>query len=181
LKSYFIKYGLFIFFKIASEDNNPNGSEAISPLVSLIFSIVMTLERKKSDSKGLLTIGRVFQLNSHEDKYFTKEHGYWRDSCLSLALAKMLRRRFAKLPLDEAGSPKALNFVLQGLIDYIGTNEDIQTDGSNGRRNPSQRVFSIIRAELKFISDFLNMMVPIYYYFGNYIFVDVFRCFCHGW
>jgi Protein of unknown function, DUF594/Domain of unknown function (DUF4220) len=90
----------------------------------------------------------------------------------------MLRRRFAKLPLDEAGSPKALNFVLQGLIDYIGNNEDIQTDGSNGRGAPSQRVFSIIRAELKFVSDFLNMKIPIYYYFDyKYALVDIFGVF----
>jgi len=34
------------------------------------------LGEKKSDSKGLLTIGRVFQLNSREYEDFTREHRF---------------------------------------------------------------------------------------------------------
>jgi hypothetical protein len=46
------------------------------------------LGEKKPDTKGLLTVGRVFQLNSPEDEAFTKEHPYWRDSCISLLLLR---------------------------------------------------------------------------------------------
>ncbi|KAJ3688556.1 hypothetical protein LUZ61_017720 [Rhynchospora tenuis] len=96
-------------------------------------------DKKPDHSEGLLTIGRVFQLNTPEDKAFTKKNPYWRDSCLSFALAKMLRRRFVNLPLDEAGNNKALEFVLEGLIGYIGSNKDVQNEESKAR-NPSQRV-----------------------------------------
>ena len=75
------------------------------------------LGKKKYNSEGILTIGRVFQLNSSEDEVFTLANPHWRDNCLSFALAKMLRRRFAKLPVDEAGCSKALDFVLEvGLL-----------------------------------------------------------------
>ncbi|KAF3339089.1 hypothetical protein FCM35_KLT16560 [Carex littledalei] len=126
------------------------------------------LGKKKSSSEGILTIGRVFQLNSSEDEVFTSAHPYWRDICLSFALAKMLRRRFAKLPVDEAGCRKSLDFVLEGIIDYIGSNQDIQTDENDGERNPTKRVFSIIQEELKFVSEFLHIKVPIKHYFEWY-------------
>ncbi|KAJ3686981.1 hypothetical protein LUZ61_016145 [Rhynchospora tenuis] len=112
---------------------------------------------RKSNSSGKLTIGRVFQLNSSEDETFSLMHPYWRDTCLSLSLAKMLRRRFLNLQLDEAGSNKALAFVLEGLIDYIGTNKDIPLDGSNGARNPVERLFSIIQDELNRRSNIKNV------------------------
>ncbi|KAJ4809103.1 hypothetical protein LUZ62_021669 [Rhynchospora pubera] len=108
-----------------------------------------SLGDKKSDSSGKLTIGRVFQLDQSGDETFTLEYPYWRDTCLSLTLAKMLRRRFLNFQLDEAGSSKALAFVLEGLIDYIGNNKDIPLVGSNGMRNPVERVFGIIQDELK--------------------------------
>ncbi|KAJ4730618.1 hypothetical protein LUZ62_040823 [Rhynchospora pubera] len=116
---------------------------------------------KRTNSIGKLTIGRVFQLNSSEDETFTLAYPCWRDTCLSLALAKMLRRRFVNLPLDEAGSSKALAFVLEGLIDYIGNNKDILTEGRNrSARNPIERVFGIIQDELKFVSEFLHTKKP---------------------
>ncbi|KAJ4796755.1 hypothetical protein LUZ62_048001 [Rhynchospora pubera] len=128
---------------------------------------------KNSSSEGKLTVGRIFQLNSSEDKAFTLSHPDWRDTCLSFALAKILRRRFVNLPLDEAGSSKALKFVLEGLIDYIGSNRDIQTDSSNGGRNRHERVFSIIEQELKFVSEFLNAKVPTLNYFRWRVPIDV--------
>ncbi|KAF3339090.1 hypothetical protein FCM35_KLT16561 [Carex littledalei] len=141
------------------------------------------LGEKKSISVGILTIGRVFQLNSSEDEAFTSAFPGWRDICLSLALAKMLMRRFAKLPVDEAGCRKSLDFVLEGIIDYIGSNRDIQTNGNdrernptervfsiiqNRERNPTKRVFSIIQNELLYVSDLLHMKVPTCYYFDRY-------------
>ncbi|KAJ3690099.1 hypothetical protein LUZ61_019263 [Rhynchospora tenuis] len=111
---------------------------------------------KKSNSVGKLTIGRVFQLNSSEDEVFTMAHPDWRDKCLSIALAKMLRRRFVKLPLDEDGNSKALEFVLEGLIDYVGSNEDIPIERRDQEQNPIERVFDIIQDELSYVSGFSN-------------------------
>jgi Protein of unknown function, DUF594/Domain of unknown function (DUF4220) len=128
---------------------------------------------KKSDSEGLVTVGRVFQLNSlgvgDHEKFITSKHPYWRDTCLSLALAKMLRRRFARLPLDEAGCRKALDFVLEGLIGCIGSNKD----GSTGERNPTKGVFHIIQEELKLVYEFLRIKVPVYHYYNWYVLVDL--------
>ncbi|KAF3338991.1 hypothetical protein FCM35_KLT16462 [Carex littledalei] len=134
------------------------------------------LGKKKSNSGGMLTIGRVFQLiNSSEDDAHDRLTQFcpsWRDTCLSFALAKMLRRRFTKLPVDEAGCRKALDFVLEGLIDYIGNHRDIQTDGNDGEiRNPMERVFGIIQQELDFVSDF-NMKTPVYHYNSWYFMVE---------
>ncbi|XP_078149456.1 uncharacterized protein LOC144544772 [Carex rostrata] len=130
-------------------------------------------KKKSSSDKGLITIGRVFQLNSSEDEVFTSAHPDWRDTCLSFSLAKMLRRRFAKLPVDEGGCKKALDFVLEGIIDYIGSNGDIQTNTNDGERNPIERVFSIMQEELKFVSDFLHIKVTAYHYFVWHIIVDL--------
>ncbi|KAF3338993.1 Immunoglobulin G-binding protein A [Carex littledalei] len=129
-----------------------------------------------SNSEGMLTVGRVFQLiNSSEDDAHDRHTQFcpsWRDTCLSFALAKMLRRRFTKLPIDEAGCRKALDFVLEGLIDYIGNHRDIQTDGNDGQiRYPMGRVFGIIQQELHFVSDFCNMKTPVYHY--NYWYARV--------
>ncbi|KAJ4785851.1 hypothetical protein LUZ62_037097 [Rhynchospora pubera] len=126
--------------------------------------------RKPDHSEELLTIGRVFQLTSTEDEEFTKKYPYWRDFCLSFSLAKMLRRRFANLPLDEAKNNKALEFVLEGLIGYIGNNKDVQKNNeeSNELRNP-QRVFSIIQDELNFVYEFLHTHVPFHYHFSWYL------------
>lgn len=125
-----------------------------------------------ANSESMLTIGRVFEFSS-EDEVFTRENPYWRATCLSFALAKMLRSRFAKLPVDEAGCRKALNFVLEGLIDYIGTNQDIQTDVNSGEiRYPMNWVFSIIQKELNFVSDFLHRKVPISHYFKGFVIFD---------
>ncbi|KAF3340834.1 hypothetical protein FCM35_KLT09678 [Carex littledalei] len=86
----------------------------------------LILGEKKSNTEGMITIGRIFQLNSYEDEVFRTVHPHWHDNCISLALAKILRRRFSKLPVDEAGCRMALDFVLEGLIDYIG-NEIFKT------------------------------------------------------
>ncbi|KAJ4733930.1 hypothetical protein LUZ62_023455 [Rhynchospora pubera] len=107
------------------------------------------LGRIKSNSEGKLTIGRVFQHNSSEDETCTLAHPDWRDTCLSLALSKMLMRRFVNLPLNEVGSRKALEFVREGLVGYIGCNEDIPLERRNGARNPADRVFCIIQNELR--------------------------------
>ncbi|KAJ4748742.1 hypothetical protein LUZ62_083147 [Rhynchospora pubera] len=117
---------------------------------------------EKPKSKGVITIGRVFQ-NSSEDSEFTMAHPNWRNSCLSFALAKMLRRRFANLPVVEEGNNKALNFVLEGLIG------DLETQGSRGEKQPSEKVFCIIHDELKFVQEFSQTKVQIYKYFGGFV------------
>lgn len=126
------------------------------------------LGENKSNSEGLFTVGRAFQLNSSEHEAFTLPNPSWHNTCLSLALAKMLRQRFVKLPVDEAGCRKALDFEVEGLIDYIGSNKDIETDKNDGEKNRSERVFSIIQEELQLVSEFLNVKLPAYYSYKWY-------------
>ncbi|XP_078150817.1 uncharacterized protein LOC144546167 [Carex rostrata] len=130
------------------------------------------LGKQKSNSKlGMVTVSRVFELtNSSEDDphHWHAHFCNWRDTCLSFALAKMLRRRFAKLPVDEAGCGKALDFVLKGLIDDIGNgDDDVEIT------KPMERVFRIIQQELDYVSDFYHMRVPAYNYNLWYVIVDI--------
>nr|CAB3491221.1 unnamed protein product [Digitaria exilis] len=69
-----------------------------------------------------------------------------RDLCLSFALFKCLRRRFAGYPLAEAGSGWAFRFVSDGLL---------------GPQDDHERIFRVIATELMFASDFYYSPLPV--------------------
>ncbi|KAF3340739.1 hypothetical protein FCM35_KLT09583 [Carex littledalei] len=122
-----------------------------------------SLGKIKDNSEGMLTIGRVFQLNLPKA-----------DTCISLALAKMLRRRFTKIPVDEARCIKARDFVLEGLIGDIGGYRDTQRNSNDGEGKSMERVFRIIREELTIVSEYLHVRCPTYYYFPWYAALFIF-------
>jgi hypothetical protein len=54
-----------------------------------------------------------------------------RDICLSMALSKMLNRRFAGFKLAEAGLPRTRDFVFKGLLDWDDKNKLLPGDEKN--------------------------------------------------
>ncbi|WVZ49992.1 hypothetical protein U9M48_001293 [Paspalum notatum var. saurae] len=72
----------------------------------------------------------------------------FKDVCLSMALSKMLNRRFAGFKLTEAGLDKTHDLVFKGLL--------LAGDGK-----PYQRAFRVIEDELVFVHD---MYFTRYYY-----------------
>ncbi|KAJ1276945.1 hypothetical protein BS78_05G255500 [Paspalum vaginatum] len=91
------------------------------------------------DKKGsLITLDRVWSCGQLKQKH--------KDLCLSLALFKCLRRRFAGRRLAEAGSDWAFKFVSNGLLDAQGDPE---------------RIFRVIADELSFVSGFYYAPLPV--------------------
>ncbi|CAL4982576.1 unnamed protein product [Urochloa decumbens] len=77
-----------------------------------------------------------------------------KDVCLSMALSKMLNRRFAGFKLSEAGLPKTHDFVFKGLL--------------SGEK-PHQRAFRVIEEELVFVHDLYYTRYSYLYQKGRYI------------
>ncbi|CAM0908984.1 unnamed protein product [Alopecurus aequalis] len=71
-----------------------------------------------------------------------------KDICLSMALSKMLNRRFAGFPLAEAGLEKTHLFVFQGLLE---------------EKNRYERAFRVIEVELAFVYDLYYTRYPFLY------------------
>lgn len=121
------------------------------------------VDRSNSRLDNLITVGQVYQPKP-EDEAFTSRYPHWRKICVSFALAKLLRRRFAQLPLAEAGSRQALEFVKMGLIgSHHGNNEDHMNEQRRNRNARSRSVFYIIQKELFFLSDLLRTKVSTCY------------------
>ncbi|CAL4986048.1 unnamed protein product [Urochloa decumbens] len=100
--------------------------------------------RVKSSALGaehgsLITLDRVW---SHTDPDLLK----FKDLCLSFALFKCLRRRFAGYQLAEAGSRWAFRFVLDGMLGLEGDHE---------------RIFQVIADELLFARGFYYSPLPV--------------------
>lgn len=77
-----------------------------------------------------------------------------KDVCLSMALSKMLNRRFTDSPLAEAGLEKTHDFVFQGLLAGDG---------------PHERAFRVIEVELAFVHDLYYTRYPYLYHMGQYL------------
>ncbi|CAL5017864.1 unnamed protein product [Urochloa decumbens] len=98
-------------------------------------------------SNRLVTLDRVWQLNN-DMNMLQKPTVQPKDLCFSFALFKLLRCRFAKYSVVEAGFMKADKFfratLLKGTTDH-------------------KRVFGVIEDELSFIHDYYYSSLPIYY------------------
>uniref|UniRef100_A0ACD5YRR9 Uncharacterized protein n=1 Tax=Avena sativa TaxID=4498 RepID=A0ACD5YRR9_AVESA len=89
------------------------------------------------NNDGLVTLDEVWQLNDNHLK----------DVCLSFALFKLLRCRFARYTFAEYGFKKARNFLWHMLL------ED----------NYGERLFGVIECELSFLHDFYYSSLPVSY------------------
>ncbi|EES08955.1 uncharacterized protein LOC8070211 [Sorghum bicolor] len=104
--------------------------------------------RKKSSR--LVTLDRVWKSDSDDDNRRPLQPED-KDLCLSFALFKCLRRRFAGYRLAaEAGSTWAFRFVCDGLLLDRSRNKD-----------DYERVFRVIATELSFASDFFHSPLPV--------------------
>ncbi|KAJ1256960.1 hypothetical protein BS78_K261900 [Paspalum vaginatum] len=94
----------------------------------------------QDERKTLITLDRVWSESGH---LLTPE---LKDLCLSFALFKCLRRRFARHHLAEAGSIWAFRFVEDWML---------------GQEGDHERIFRVIADELSFASDFYYSSLPV--------------------
>ena len=98
-------------------------------------------------ANNLVTLDRVWGLDDR-DIILQTSTARPKDLCYSFALFKLLRCRFAKYTVSEAGFIKTSKFFRKTLLkdddDY-------------------ERVFGIIKDELSFINDYYYSSLPIYY------------------
>ncbi|CAD6253204.1 unnamed protein product [Miscanthus lutarioriparius] len=78
-----------------------------------------------------------------------------KDVCLSMALSKMLNRRFAGFEISEAGLDKTHDFVFKGLL--------------AGDDKPYQRAFRVVEEELVFVHDIYYTRYSYLYQKGPYL------------
>ncbi|CAL5064862.1 unnamed protein product [Urochloa decumbens] len=95
---------------------------------------------KKRWKNMLVTLHRVWRL---DDSILSPEH---KDLCFSCALFKLLRCRFAKYTVSEAGFMKARNFFRR---EYI--------------QSGHERVFRVIADELSFVHDYYCSSISVAY------------------
>ncbi|EMS56771.1 hypothetical protein TRIUR3_22700 [Triticum urartu] len=93
---------------------------------------------------GLVTLDKVWQLDDMHDLKLTS---HLKDVCLSFALSKLLRCRFARYTNDEIGFTKASSFLQHLLLD----------DTDDGR------VLRVTEYELSFLHDFYYSSLAISY------------------
>ncbi|CAM0870685.1 unnamed protein product [Alopecurus aequalis] len=106
--------------------------------------------RHKEDRMKITTVEQVWQCTGsllHHDPRF-------KDVCLSMALSKMLNRRFGGFELAEAVLPKTHDLVFRGLL--VGD-------------APHERAFRVIEVELAFVHDLYYTRYPYLYQSGRFM------------
>jgi hypothetical protein len=125
------------------------------------------------DDKNITTVDQIWQsggrlLHSDSDSDSDSDRGMQlRDICLSMALSKMLNRRFAGFKLAEAGLPRTRDFVFKGLLDWDDKNKLLPGDEKNellGGDDKYERAFRVIEVELGFVYDLYYTRYPYLYH-----------------
>ncbi|CAN6373683.1 unnamed protein product [Urochloa humidicola] len=100
----------------------------------------------------VITVEKIWQCKGN---LLADDHGkVLKDVCLSMALSKMLNRRFAGFKLSEAGLEKTRAFVFKGLL---------------AGEKPYQRAFRVIEEELVFVHDLYYTRYSYLYQKGRYL------------
>ncbi|XP_034569982.1 uncharacterized protein [Setaria viridis] len=106
----------------------------------------------KGDGLKVVTVEQIWQCTG---RLLVLARGkLLKDLCLSMALSKMLNRRFVGFKLSEAGNEKTHDFVFKGLL---------------AGNTPHQRAFKVIEEELVFVHDFYYTRYYYLYQKGRYI------------
>uniref|UniRef100_A0A0E0JIZ3 DUF4220 domain-containing protein n=1 Tax=Oryza punctata TaxID=4537 RepID=A0A0E0JIZ3_ORYPU len=100
------------------------------------------------DAGHVVTMDRICRLFSSGDP-LVASNPQIKDTCLSFALFKLQLRRFVGCPFAEAGSRRAVAFVLDGLLG-----------------ESHERAFRVIETELSFLADFLYSKLTVFYASG---------------
>jgi hypothetical protein len=126
----------------------------------------------QSTCKSVVTIDTVYRWIDDQG-YSDVEKDMAKDFCLAFALFKLLKRRFYGYVPAEAGSAKALDLVLNGLIhqqvhrpDHHHRHRDVATTGPDA-------AFRVIEAELAFLYDFFYTRNIVLVGVRTYIFIAV--------
>uniref|UniRef100_A0ACD5U1Z1 Uncharacterized protein n=1 Tax=Avena sativa TaxID=4498 RepID=A0ACD5U1Z1_AVESA len=114
----------------------------------------------QSACKSVVTIDTVYRWIDDQG-YSDVEKDMAKDFCLAFALFKLLKRRFYGYVPAEAGSAKALNLVLNGLIHH----RDVATG--------PDAAFRVVEAELAFLYDFFYTRNIVLVGVRTYIFIAV--------
>uniref|UniRef100_A0ACD5U031 Uncharacterized protein n=1 Tax=Avena sativa TaxID=4498 RepID=A0ACD5U031_AVESA len=96
------------------------------------------------NNNGLVTIDKIWQF---DDIVLLRPTKKYKDLCFSFALFKLLRCRFAKYTISEAGFMKARNFIRDLLLN----------------ESDDERVLGVIAHELSFLQDYYYTSLPISY------------------
>ncbi|OEL36612.1 hypothetical protein BAE44_0002371 [Dichanthelium oligosanthes] len=110
-----------------------------------------------NSSIGLVTIDKVWLL---DDKLLASAP-WLKDVCLSFALFKLLRCRFAAYTVAEAGFQEVYSFFLHVLL----------------RDKDHERVYGVITDELSFLHDYYYSSTPIHYSNFWLLIVNIFTSF----
>ncbi|KAF8659017.1 hypothetical protein HU200_058861 [Digitaria exilis] len=111
-----------------------------------------------NEPEQLLKITTVEQIWQFDKNLLTGDRAkVLKDVCLSMALSKMLNRRFAGFKLSEAKLDKTHDFVFKGLL--AGPRDDKQF----------QRAFRVIEEELVFVHDMYYTRYSYLYQKGRYL------------
>ncbi|CAD6252691.1 unnamed protein product [Miscanthus lutarioriparius] len=119
-----------------------------------------------ADDGDVITIDMIWK---HDGKLLSSRDERARalkDTCLSFALFKLLKRRFCSLEIAEAGHPKTRDFVLHGLLadnNAPPSRPQHQCDDNpeDQLRRGAERAFHIIEVELSFLYDFFYTKYPV--------------------
>jgi hypothetical protein len=101
------------------------------------------------EMKIITTVEQIWQCKGRLLRSESKRGMQLKDICLSMALSKMLNRRFAGFELTEARLPKTHDFVFQGLL--AGSSK-------------YERAFRVIEVELGFVYDLYYTRYPYLYH-----------------
>ncbi|CAM0952508.1 unnamed protein product [Alopecurus aequalis] len=107
-------------------------------------------ELRQDDTK-ITTVEQIWRCRG---SLLRSERGLRRkDVCLSMALSRMLNRRFVNFPLAEAGLEKTHDFLFRGML---------------AGDNPHERAFRVIEGELGFVHDMYYTRYHFLYRMGGY-------------
>jgi len=144
-------------------DNNNNLMRSFDPVTMEGYKYMVAGEKYCIKSRGcrscsnedvlkVITVEKIWRCTGN---LLRLERGMMlKDVCLSMALSKMLNRRFAGFKLSEAKLPKTHDFVFKGLL---------------AGDKPHQRAFRVIEEELVFVHDLYYTRYSYLYQKGRYL------------
>ncbi|OEL15994.1 hypothetical protein BAE44_0022987 [Dichanthelium oligosanthes] len=101
-----------------------------------------------AETTKLVRVCNVWQLAESDDPVFRYDEYRKRklqDTCLGLALFKLLRRRIEGHRMVEAGTEQARTLVRDGLLEELGV----------------ERVFDVVEQELTFLDEYYQAIIPL--------------------